>query len=336
MTASAAFADLGTDAQVDLLRGVATAAAPHFGLDVERLELVLHGFNTTFEVTARDGRHVALRVNTNSLATPEHLTAQLAWVHAIARDTGVGVPDPVPTLTGAPFTTVASAAAGRDFLVVAHAWLEGPDVEECDAEQAHALGEAMATLHLHAARWRLPEGTSLPLFAEPLLGDADRISTVDVPGPGGRAVLDTALGRARAAFDTVLAGAEPVVVHGDLHGGNLKWHEGRLAVFDFDDAGLAVPALDLAVATFYLRDAEGVPAEAAVRAGYAQVAPLPDLDPEVFEALVASRQLLLANSLLTSSTPEFRAMLPEYLGRTVTRLRHWLDTGRFVLDPPER
>ncbi len=327
------YAALDEDGQVEVLRQVALEAAPRFGLDVDRLELVLHGFNTTFRVDTRAGATVALRVNTNSLAGPEHLLAQQAWVHAIATETDVHVPDPVPTTDGEVFATVRSEAVDRDFRVVVNAWLEGADVGECDAEQARALGRVMATLHRQAAGWAPPGGSAFPLFDEPLCGDENRLEGSARLDPAGRAVLDEAFRRTREAFDLGLAGAAPLAVHGDLHGGNLKWSQGRLAVFDFDDAGLAAPALDLAVATFYLRRDGEEGGEAALREGYESVGTLPALDPGAFEALVASRQLLLANSLLTSTTPEFREMVPEYLDRTVHRLRHWLQTGRFVLDP---
>lgn len=127
------------------------------------------------------------------------------------------------------------------------------------------------------------------------------------------------------------AAAEPaIVVHGDLHGGNLKWHEGRLAVFDFDDCGVAVRTLDLAISTFYLRKgSEEV--EEALRRGYSSVLDLPDLDPGSFEALVASRQLLLANDLLRTSNAELKELADEYLDRTMTRLRRWQEIGRFTL-----
>ncbi len=179
-----------------------------------------------------------------------------------------------------------------------------------------------------------PGEPAFPVFDDPLCGDENLLEGSDRLDADGRRVVDEAFRRTREAGALALAGTVPHAVHGDLHGGNLKWHDGHLAVFDFDDAGLATPALDLAVATFYLRRDGDAGAEAALREGYAALAPLPALDPAAFEALVAARQLLLANSLLASSTPQFRAMVPEYLERTVHRLRHWLASGRFVLDPP--
>jgi Ser/Thr protein kinase RdoA (MazF antagonist) len=142
-------------------------------------------------------------------------------------------------------------------------------------------------------------------------------------------VIRKALTRCRLRFEEVYAGATPIVLHADLHGGNLKWHRGRLAVFDLDDAGLGVPALDLAISTFYLRAADPA-VEAALRQGYAGVRDLPEVSDDQFEALVAARQLLLANSLLASSTASLRAEATDYLDVTVDRLRGWASTGRFT------
>lgn len=109
---------------------------------------------------------------------------------------------------------------------------------------------------------------------------------------------------------------------------DLKWPQGHLAVFDFDDCGLGVPALDLAISAFYLGSGDAS-AEKALLSGYASVSPLPHVRTEVFEGLVASRQLLLANDLLGSTTAQWRGQGDDYLRVSVDRLRAWLETGRF-------
>jgi Ser/Thr protein kinase RdoA (MazF antagonist) len=331
-TSSSPYEELGEESQVEVLRRVARTAALAYGLDVQRLEPVLHGYNTTFRLDTRDGRTLALRVNTNSKSTAEHVAAQQAWVHAIARDTDVTVPDAVPAADGRTVVAVPAPDVGRDLLCVVNTWLEGPDVGECDADQARALGRAMATLHEHARGLRLPPGAELPRFVEPLFGDANLLEGTPLLDATGRQVVDDAFARTRDAFAALGREHDAIALHADLHGGNLKWHEGRLAVFDFDDAGTGVPVLDLAIATFYLRGADPA-VEVALRQGYTEVAPVPG-GTEHLEALVAARQLLLANSLLTTSTAQWRAEAVGYLGTTVRRLVAWRRTGRFVLDPP--
>ncbi len=326
-----AYADLGDDEQAEALRPVAVAATEEFGLDVVRLEVLLHAYNTTFEVGTSDGGRYALRVNTNSASTPEEVLAQQAWQLAIAAETPVRVPVPRVTRDGDPCARVVSAALGREVLVTCASWLEGPDVgEEPDAGQGFELGRAMARLHRHARGWPLPPGATMPVFDEPLFGDPDRLTGAEGLDEEQREVLRRARERADEAFARVHAAGPVVALHADLHGGNLKWHEGRLAVFDFDDCGLGAPALDLAISLFYLRGGGDGAVERAVLEGYADVAPPPEVDPADLEALVASRQLLLANDLLGSSTAALRGRARDYLGVTVDRLRHWLEAGRFT------
>ncbi|HYN65646.1 MAG TPA: phosphotransferase [Ornithinibacter sp.] len=328
----AAYAALDEEGQVEVLRRVALRAAEAFGLGVRDLALVLHGYNTTFRLDTDDGRRLALRVNTNSHSTPANIAAQQAWLHALANETDVRVPDPVAAPGGGWEVSVESTEWGGVLHATVASWLDGDDVGECDEEQAHALGRTMAVLHDHAAGFSLPAGASLPLFDEPLFHDSNLLEGT-VPMPDGHAeVIASALAECRRRFAQVGDGQQPIVLHADLHGGNLKWHRGALAVFDLDDAGFGVPALDLAISTFYLRSSPPA-VEEALREGYAGVRDLPAVTEEQLEALVAARQLLLANSLLSSSTASLRAEATDYLDVTVQRLRGWQDTGRFRRAP---
>jgi Ser/Thr protein kinase RdoA (MazF antagonist) len=326
------YADLDEDGQVEVLRRVALVAAEGFGLGVRELTLVLHAFNTTFALDTDDGRRLALRVNTNSQSTPAHIAAQQAWLHALAAETDVLVPDPLAAPGGGWHVAVDCPQWGDRLNTTVASWLDGDDVGECDEEQARALGRTMAVLHGHAEGFALPPGAHLTVFDEPLCHDRSLLEGAVPMPPGHAEVVAESLALCRRRFDEVYAGRRLIVLHADLHGGNLKWHGGRLAVFDLDDAGFGVPALDLAISTFYLRD--GDPAiEQALRAGYAEVRALPDVSGEQFEALVAARQLLLANSLLMSSTASLRGEATAYLDVTVERLRRWLGTGRFERTP---
>lgn len=329
------YADLDAEAQIALLRPVAAAGASLLGLEVKAIAPVHHGYNTTFRVRTSEGVDYAVRVLTNSQSTPAHLLAQHAWMHALARATTVLVPNPVTGPDGVSYAVVEAKALERPVIVAAASWLAGDDVGEPSLQQVHELGVAMSTMHNHALTWTPPEGSALPVFDEPLFGDEDLLASLvetDLPD-GGAQVLEAAFDRARLAFAEAFR-EQVLPIHADLHGGNLKWHNDELAVFDFDDSGFGTAALDLAISTFYLRD-EFEGAEAGLRQGYQAMRDLPQLDPEAFEALVASRQLLLANALLASSTASLRADAQSYLMMSIQRLQHWLSTGRFTRTLPD-
>ena len=321
------YAALTSGEQVGLLRAVAREGALAFGIEPVGLELARHAFNTTFRVDTADGRRFAVRVNTNSVSTPAHITAQHAWMRSVAEATDLRLPVPLVTTAGADVALV--PFAGRTLPVVAASWLEGEEVGDCDPVQAAALGAAMARLHAHARSWTIPPDGHVPAFTEPLLGDEDRLHDAFRHRPQDLALVEWALQRCGEAMSTAARLDRPVVVHGDLHGANLLWHDGTLAVLDFDDCGVAAPAFDLAVATFYLRGSDPQ-VEAALRAGYRAVGELPDEGVDL-EGLVAARQLLLANDLLASRTAELREMAVPYLERTLERLARWREQGRFTL-----
>ncbi|WP_114906546.1 phosphotransferase enzyme family protein [Ornithinimicrobium murale] len=327
MTTTHTYDQLTDAQQAEALRPVAVAAARSFGLEAHRLEMHLHAYNTTFALETVTGERFALRVNTNSTSPRDEIATQQAWQLALAEQTPVRVPVPRTTTDGQWCAAVESDALGRELLVTCASWLEGPDVGTASPEVAHELGRTMAQLHLQAQSWQLPEGGGLPLLDTPLFGAPDRLSGADLEA-GQREVLDRARAIGVVAFAHAFENVPVRALHADLHGGNLKWHDGRLAVFDFDDCGLGVPALDLAISTFYLRGAPGV--EESLRDGYASIAPLPDIAPEHFEALLASRQLLLANDIVKSTTAQFRELARTYLPTAVDRLSRWLETGRFT------
>ena len=145
-------------------------------------------------------------------------------------------------------------------------------------------------------------------------------------------VLDQAFAAIQAQFDAVFAGATRQPLHADLHVWNLKWYRGRLIVFDFDDSGVGVPVQDLAISAYYLRD--DAAQEAALLDGYQDVRSLPAFTQAQYEALVASRNLVLLNDVLTTTHAEWIAMLPRYVPNSVTKLRAYLDTGVFRHDVP--
>lgn len=312
------------------LRGVARAALAQYPLEVRRLRLVNHGFNTTFRVDADHDRRFALRINVNSQRRPEWIAAEMTWQEAIVTDTDLTVPTPQRTVTGELVARAHSPDLGRDLDAVLYSWLPGPDLgDTATPHQMREVGRAMATLHTHAEQWRPPPGTALPVFDEPLFGAPDRLTCGHplVSGEQG-VVLAAALAEVRRHHGELFASATPIPLHADLHQWNTKWCRGRLSLFDFDDSGFGVPLQDLAISAYYVRRVDRR-LEDALHAGYASARSLPDGIDDHYEALLASRNVLLLNDVLDTVNAEMRDALPTYLTTSVLRLTEWLDTGVF-------
>lgn len=338
------FADLPRGAQLFRLRHAALDVLarryPH--VEVRRLRLLNHGFNTTFRVDAADGRRFALRLNVNSRRTPANVRAEVAWVAALARDTALPVPRPEPADSpdgGEAVSFVPVPGLSEPRPAVLFSWLPGRELEHAlNPDTVSQLGAATAVLHRHAAGgWELPAGTALEpartvlLNSPPVLWGLAAVTHPDLSDEL-RDLLRVAWERGEAALQRVWSrGRVPArPLHFDLHPWNLKWHRGRLAVFDFDDSVLGHPVQDLAISLYYLRRSKGwTPAwDAALRAGYeAQGGVWPE-DERTLEDLVAARAVLLANDVLQILNPDVRKEIPAFFARVLGRLRGWRQTGR--------
>jgi hypothetical protein len=71
--------------------------------------------------------------------------------------------------------------------------------------------------------------------------------------------------------------------------------------------------------TLYYLDTEAQ--EQLVLEGYRSVAPLPECTKAEMDALVLQRRIFLLNYLLETTTPEHAAMVPNYLEKTLERIR---------------
>jgi Ser/Thr protein kinase RdoA (MazF antagonist) len=231
-------------------------------------------------------------------------------------------------------TVVATSVEGveHQLAAVVYSWLDGPNLgERMTLRQARAMGHTIATLHEHGGNWEPPADTAFFRLDSIMMDMAYRLDHIAWIDEASATVLENARTTMEAILAPVYASPRHVI-HADVHMWNTKWHNNQISIFDFDDCGIGVPLQDLGISAYYMRDMPRH--EAALLAGYAERRPLPDHTPEQFEALVASRNLILLNDVVGTVTAGYDQFAPDYLKRTVSRLAHWLDAGLFKLDPP--
>ena len=323
------YEDRSVRGQVAVLRPTAREVLRQYSIEVASLRLLDHAFNTTFRVDTTDGQRFALRLNVTSRRTDAFIGAEMAWLAALSEETDLWVATPQRTREGALLAHVDCEALGRRIPAALFAWLPGRDLgSDATPLQMRAVGRAAAQLHAHGERWRPPPGTELPLIDHPMM-DSEYVLDRDHPllSTADHALIDEVLAHAQGHFDAAFAGVTRQPLHADLHGWNMRWYQGRLAVFDFDDSGMGVPVQDLAVCAYHVRD--NAAQEEALLEGYQELRPLPAFTADQFEAMVATRNLVLLNDLVTTANAEFIEMLPRYLPNAITKLRAYLATGVF-------
>ena len=320
------FFDQPEDEVIKNLEAFSLQILSSYPIDVKSVVSINYEYNATLKVETTDEQLFALRINTNSPRTPENLRAEIAFVRLLAEDGRVKVPHPIENREGNFYTSILHEASGRMFHCVLYSWILGEELEEepQDEQQLSALGAAMATMHLAAQGFELPEGSSLPTFDDPLWWTEDfLLSEKSVLDAEAKDLISQALAAIKSGVAKFYANGTPRVIHADMHGGNALWYEGSLSVIDFDDCGIGFPLQDLATALYYLDTPEQ---DAAFRQGYESIAPVPQCSEKEMSMLFLQRRIVLLNYLYETSNLRHRSEIPEYQEETLRRIRNYLES----------
>lgn len=328
------FDSLTVNGQARRLRALAWNALAHYDLPVARLRLVTNDFNAIFRVDTQDGRKYLLRVALPSGGHgPGQFTSEMAWLHALARETELTVPAPLKTRSGDWLALVETPGVPEARWCMLFDWLPGqPLGERLNQATVSQFGRLSARLHQHTQTFRPSGGFEILRFDRPfpfkepvvLFDDAFR---EDVP-PEWLELFQRALEWGQDALNRLTASGEPMrVLHGDLHAWNVHLYRGRLLPFDFEDLMWGWPAQDIATTLYYWARREDYPDLLRwFRAGYETLTPWPERSPDEIEAFIALRGLGLANFILQDPNPEWQAETPAFLARTEALLLRLLES----------
>lgn len=316
------FSDLSTEEQIQSLIKPAKQVLAQYGITDFEMENINHEYNSTFSVATASGERFALRVNVNSSRTEQNIAAEMTFVNMLAQSGTFQVAVPIRNLAGDFVSKAIHDATEKELLCVLFSWLEGEDVgDEPSTEVVYDMGVLMARLHAATEGHVLPDGQDLPVLDDFMWHVEDFLL-----GPKSTLNADeqSKISSGRQAIEGELAAlfgeGQMQLIHADLHGWNLKLHDGQLSVFDFDDSGIGLPIQDLSTAIYYLDTDEQI---AAMKAGYQSVRTLPKCSENQMKALLLQRRIHLLNYLYETQNPEHRELLPRYQVETFRRIEEF-------------
>jgi Ser/Thr protein kinase RdoA (MazF antagonist) len=321
------FSSLDTDAQVALLTEHAGQVLKQYDIgEVTDIESINHEYNSTFAISTADGTRYALRVNINSQRSTANALAELEFINHLKANTDLNFASPIANKSGDFFTVASNEEMGKPLLSVLFSWLEGEELgDEPSEAQLFALGAAMAKMHDAAADFELSKDAELPdlrdvlwLTDDLLTTEASQLSSED------QSLVRAGLDKIDGVIEGLFERDSVRLIHADMHGWNLMWHDGALSVFDFDDCGIGLPIQDLYTALYYLDTPEQ---DAALKAGYTSIRPIPEHTEFEAKALLLQRRIILLNYLFETSTPEHREILPKYKVESMRRINEFLENS---------
>lgn len=266
--------------QRDRFKCLAEIALQQYGIEQAQLTFVSDTGNVVFLV---DTKHLqyALRIDPKPSIPDlvEILQAELLWLVAIRRDTGLSVPEPVVAQGGVWVPTVAWPRSDESHPVTLLRWLPGSWIGDGTTPDVSAkMGAFMAQLHAHTERFRLPAGTDRPhtdwsklAYWQDRQNDTSKTLTSEQ-----REVCAVAAKRLLADIEHIGTDRDYGLVHADMHPGNCLLHDGQLSVIDFGDCRYASHFYDMSVPLTYLHEHPDYEAlRDAFFEGYNCVRPLP-------------------------------------------------------------
>ena len=308
------FDSLSRRAQVARLRALGRAALAAYGLGEAPMRLLQHEYNTTFRVAGR----FVLRVGRAQGQTLAALGSEAAWLRALAEETDLVVPAPVPARDGAlAVSAIAPGVPGARACVLLR-WVEGR-FRDASLAPVHArrIARVQAALHEHALGWTPPPGFTRPpalrltaRAAEGAEPPTRRRPCGWSPGSARRATWrrsrprSRASGRRSASWRPQPGGV--ALIHGDLHHENVVFARGEARAIDFDDCGHGPLLYDLAVTRFELTSRPAL--REALLDEYAALRGLPPRAEEHLAALELLRRIQMIMWVLESREhPRFRS-----------------------------
>jgi Ser/Thr protein kinase RdoA (MazF antagonist) len=243
--------------QLFRLRKAANDVIKKFPIEVNSLEFIHHGENTTFKIKAKNKNYL-LRIHRDGYHSPKALNGELVWLRKINKSKLLSVQDPVLSKNQRYLDTVSLSGHQNQRYCDLLTWQEGLlKKKKYNPKDFFFVGELTGRLHQIGKKQKT---TSRNYWcAHQLLGDDCLF--------GPFFLLEKDLGKKASMFREVRRTAlyhlkkyekenpERVsMIHADLHFGNLVWNSDGVTPIDFDDCGRGCHFYDFGVITYSSRN----------------------------------------------------------------------------------
>lgn len=308
---------------------LARKALTSYGLADAELRYLGQSANVMFRVQADNSRW-ALRI-CNPGRDHKLLMREMLWLVALCRDADLKVPEPVIMRSGDLFRSVSMPGLSGFRACMLFRWVNGQFAHDLTAKHLEAIGILTAKLHKHAETFRWPEEFEPSRISEKTVGSNLSLAMLKTHFSQDAAeVLLKTVPLIQQAMRTLGSGSDVCgVIHGDLHPGNVLFHEGVARVIDFECIQWNHFAYDIATVFSTLdghTDIEEL--KASYVAGYSTIRPLPcDLNEHI-PAFDMLRAFTMISGILETSRGKEDESASGILGSAVRKAKRLLSTLR--------
>ena len=247
------------------------------------------GANDTYKVICADTSYFLriYRCDAYTHDANEFEAEALSYLH----QKGFSVAYPVPKKSGGYITKIAAFEGTRHILISTMAEGNEPDYDSLD--HCRLVGESVAKMHLTSngfkttrdrhgldCQWLLEN--SMTVIQGYLKNSRENLTFIEAIAQKVRVAVDS------VELDSLDFG----ICHGDLHGGNLHIHDGKVTHFDFEECAFGYRVYDLATFKWGVCMGDAGPKRwAAFLGGYESVRPVAEEALSLVNTFVIIREL---------------------------------------------
>ena len=240
--------------QVRRSRLLALKALERYNIgSIRNLKFINHGENTTFKVLT-DSNDYLLRIHRANYHSSEALKEELKWLEAINKKSQLNVQKPIKNLSSKLTTLVNHSLMGEGRYCDLLQWQNGKmKFKSLKGEDLCKMGELTALLHNEGSKFKSQARNYWD--AKGLIGKESKFGSLDeMEAFWGRhfGLIKTTQGsllKKLCLFEKKYPD-NLMMIHADLHLGNLIWNQGSIFPIDFDDCGTGSRLYDIAVSLF--------------------------------------------------------------------------------------
>ncbi len=324
------YSELSSRRQIQFIREKAILAAKKFGLRIDEIRCVNHGYNTTFKIKSGSNSY-AVRLGVSTTRTNQNINAEHEWLNSLFQS-GANVPElkrlknSRDTLLVLPKDDVFQSIP----VTVMH-WVPGSILGNRRAstiiKQLEKVGRQTAIFHENSKDLKFSKNAKLEVLSGVLWNRPNRIKDFQKNFPKlvnkKRLTFFTSLLKHVQDFDNSFKKNKSMIpIHADLHVWNINTDKDNIYILDFDDCGLALPVWDMAVTLYYhANESNFNDYLASYMKGYSSIRQLPFSDMNTLKIYMLGRGLTLINDVVTWENSKIAEELPEIFDRVEARLK---------------
>jgi len=320
-----AFAQLTPLGQIRRLRHLLDQVLPQYGLVPSRVQFLTHFENTTFRITAQ-GQDYLLRLHRPGYNSPAAIRSELQWLAALSQETDLSVQVPVATLSGDWLASAQMEGLPTARYGTLLSWQAGRHSRKCQPRHLRQLGQLAARLQAHARHWTPPTGFERRSWSGAAflrLHDTQLWQQIPQRQRGLYREFCAYFQTAEAQLGT----DNQLLLHADLHLGNVLFRQGQICPIDFDDCGFGQRIYDLAVVLYpHLYTPDYAWRREALLAGYTSETSLSETELNHLETFIIARSLSVLLWCLERAHEHsfFQKRLRRWKSNATQRIRRFL------------